>query len=378
MSCRPAGNQRGLRRGVTKCKSLVMFYLLTKEQTNPGRLGCSCRHQHLLCLVSEVQHCFLFSPARCHTPVSEQEPGSSWPLLMPRHCSWWPITACACQHFLKERRSLSSFMWGRGRKPLSALYPLMGVKQRKCGKTYEYETMAGCPLPHNTAHRATPPALDAECTRFGKAGRTEATEASLHSDAVSPFLGHSAAAGTAKAAHTWQRSSQNPFALLLPKVLPPAHFLCLPVVSGGKEKKEEQQGANITCYFQRWHSTAAGITRHVLVMLLSTRTGQWHAEKPQLLGVRRLQLDMFILTKYLTCTLQPSASSPCCPSSGPAGSLSGRRLMERMESTHFHHSEASYQLFEDLPRSSVILFSELRNGCWWCLPTIGSRHWWVL
>lgn len=118
-------------------------------------------------------------------------------------------------------------------------------------------------------------------------GQDGGTEASLHSYAVSSFLRHSAVAGTAKAAHTWQRSTQNPFALLLPKC-----FLLLALCAYqwflGEKKKGEQQGANVTCHFQRWHSTAARITRHMLVILLSTRTSQGQAEKPQLLGVRRL------------------------------------------------------------------------------------------
>ena len=110
---------------------------------------------------------------------------------------------------------------------------------------YEYETTAGCPF-HTTQHRsavkATTPALDAEFTQFGKAGKMEAQEPLCTLMLFLPFPGHSAVAGTAKEAHTRQRRSQKLFALLLPKVLSPACSFCLPVISGGKEKKEEQQG----------------------------------------------------------------------------------------------------------------------------------------
>lgn len=105
------------------------------------------------------------------------------------------------------------------------------------------------------------PLLNVEFTWFGKVGKTEVQEPLCTLMLFLPFPGHSAVAGTAKEAHTRQRCSQKVFALLLPKLLAPRHSLCLPVISRGKEKREKQE-ANITCHFQRRHSTAAGISRH--------------------------------------------------------------------------------------------------------------------
>lgn len=58
-------------------------------------------------------------------PASKWEHGSSWLVLMPR----WTVTACACQHFSKERRrqcSSQALCEGRGnegeRTPLSAFF----------------------------------------------------------------------------------------------------------------------------------------------------------------------------------------------------------------------------------------------------------------
>lgn len=121
MSSRPAGYQGALH------KSLVMSYLLTTEQTNACGLGWSCRRTVLAVLHSrsrESASLFPFSHARCHTPTSKQEQGSSWPLLMPR----WTVTACACQHFSKERRrqcSSRALCEGRGKEEEGKLLSLL-------------------------------------------------------------------------------------------------------------------------------------------------------------------------------------------------------------------------------------------------------------
>jgi len=75
------------------------------------------------------------------------------------------------------------------------------------------------------------PAPDAERTRCGKVGKTEAQELLCTLMWFYPFLGCSTVAGTAKEAHTWHRRFQNLLALL-PKVLSPACSLCLLVVFG--------------------------------------------------------------------------------------------------------------------------------------------------
>lgn len=63
-----------MHRAATKCKSLVMFYLLTKEQTNTGRLGWSCGHTALA--LPHFRSIALLSFLSCPLPHASKETGA--------------------------------------------------------------------------------------------------------------------------------------------------------------------------------------------------------------------------------------------------------------------------------------------------------------
>lgn len=293
MSSRPAGDQRGLHREATKCKSLVMFCLLTKEQTNPGRLGWSCGHTTLA--MPYFRSTALLYFLSCPLPHTSKQIGA-WEQLTASNAKALHAMDCnsLCSPALLKEKEKAVFLsslaggWGKEgeRKLLSVLFILSwelswGSQIWENIWIWDHGRLSPSTQHSNwrSAVRATAPALDAEFTRFGKVDKTEAQEPLCTLMLFRAFPGHSTVSGTPKEAHTQQRCSQNLFTLLFPKVLSPACSLCLPVVCGVKEKKEEQEGANITCCFQRWPSTAAGISRHILVMIVSTRTYQGHTER---------------------------------------------------------------------------------------------------
>ena len=113
MSSRPAGDQKGLHRGAIKCKSLVMFYLLTKEQTNTGRLGWSCRHTTLA--MPHFRSIALLSFLSCPLPHASKQTGA-WEQLTASDAKVLYAVDCNSLHspaLLKEKEKavfLSSFV----------------------------------------------------------------------------------------------------------------------------------------------------------------------------------------------------------------------------------------------------------------------------
>lgn len=146
----------------------------------------------------------------------------------------------------------------------------------------------------------------------------------------------------------------------------PKHFLLLTVFASqwfsGKRRKRNNHNEQIKLAISR-HQPGHGSDASLLSLIRGIQRN-YNSEESG---------DIFLL-----CTSWLSVPCPHCHSTGSAGSRSSKRLVERMDSTHFHCPQAVYQLFEDLSRSNLVLFSELCNDCWWHQPTTGSTHWWVL
>lgn len=186
MSSRPAGDERSLHRGATKCKSLVAFHLLTKEQTNTGRLGWSCGHTVLA--MPRISSIALLPFLSCPLPHASKQTGA-WEQLTASDAKAPYAVNCnslCSPALLKEKKEavfLSSLVWGWGkegeRKPLSVLFILSWELSRGSqiwenvwiwdhGRLSLSIQYSSC----RSAVRAVMPALNTEFTWFGKVGKT--------------------------------------------------------------------------------------------------------------------------------------------------------------------------------------------------------------
>lgn len=174
-----------------------MFYLLTKEQTNTSRLGCSCGHTALA--VPHFRSITLL-PSLKPSATSTQEHGSSWALRMPSTVCRVCNSLCSAA-LLTERRSrfLSSFVWGRGkegeRKPLSILFALSWAMSRGSQIWENVWTWDHGRLSPSTQHSNCRVLSEPQhqplmlTSHVWESGQDRGTSTRLHSDAASSLPG---------------------------------------------------------------------------------------------------------------------------------------------------------------------------------------------
>lgn len=163
-----------------------MFYLLTKEQTNTSRLGCSCGHTALA--VPHFRSITLLSSLK-PSATSTQEHGSSWTLRMPSTVCRVCNSLCSAVLLTEKEEAGSSqaLCEGGGRKGRRSRFPYSSpshgrwAEEAKFGEMCEQETMAGLSEPQHQPLMLT--------SHVWESGQDGGTRTRLHSDAASSLPG---------------------------------------------------------------------------------------------------------------------------------------------------------------------------------------------